>query len=170
MNKKNALEDDLNKNEKSVQLKYKKKDLDEEKNKLLTQMRELEEYDKLLNNQLKIYRERFMLVSNFLDDCVDDVQIMDEIMCSIDKSPMKFQLFSCIDLDALSFKRKNYKMDLEGYSNYLVEVSSYEKELYDNIKALENEQKEKFNNEFFISNDEKNRLDFHGELNDSLES
>ncbi len=104
-----------------------------------------------------------------MEDCVDDVQTMDEILCAIDKSPVKFQLFSCVDLDAVSFKRKNYKLDLEGYAKYLVEVSSYEKELYDNIKALENEQKEKFHNEFFLSQEDKNRLDFHGELNDSLE-
>jgi hypothetical protein len=52
---------------------------------------------------------------------------MDEIICTVDKSPNKLLLFPNIDLDALSYKRRNYKMDLENYKSNLKDASLYEK-------------------------------------------
>jgi hypothetical protein len=69
----------------------------------------LKDYNNLLNSQLKIQREKFLNLSEFLEECIDDVKIMDEIMCTVDKSPNKLLLFANIDLDSLSYKRRNYK-------------------------------------------------------------
>ena len=136
-------------------------------------MKELKEYNNLLNTQLKIYREKFLLLSEFLEDCIEDVRFMDEIICSIDKSPNKLLLFSNVDLDSVSYKRKNYKLELDEYKKFLKESSIYEKMLYEQILKNQEDQKNKFKNDYYIGTDDKQALSFRdrGEgMNDSLEN
>ncbi len=108
-------------------------EIESEKRELNNEAKELKEYNNLLNTQLKINRDRFLLLSEFLEDCIDDVKEMDEIICAVDKSPNKLLLFSNIDLDSLSYKRKNYKIDMDAFLKFFKESSIFEKELYEKI-------------------------------------
>jgi hypothetical protein len=120
----------------------------------------LKDYNNLLNSELKIQREKFLLLSEFLDESIDDVKIMDEIICSVDKSQNKLLLFANIDLDSLSYKRRNYKLDLENFKTNLKDASLYEKEIYEEIVKLQDEQKAKFKNDYYIGTDDKQILSF----------
>jgi ferritin len=108
-------------------------EIESEKRELNNQAKELREYNNLLNSHLKINRDRFLLLSEFLEESIEDVKYMDEIICTLDKSPNKLLLFSNIDLDSLSYKRKNYKNDMDGFRKFFKDSSIYEKELYDKI-------------------------------------
>ena len=131
--KKNLLEEDLTYNEKKTQQRRKKMEIEGEKREYSNQIKELKEYNNLLNMQLKIIRERFLILSEFLEDSMDDVKFMDEILCTVDKSPNKLLLFSNIDLDSLSYKRRNYKLDMDSFRNFFKNSSIFEKELYEKI-------------------------------------
>lgn len=85
---------------------------------------------------------------------------MDEIICSVDKSQNKLLLFANIDLDSLSYKRRNYKLDLENFKTNLKDASLYEKEIYEEIVKLQDEQKAKFKNDYYIGTDDKQILSF----------
>jgi hypothetical protein len=126
----------MNKNEKNGQLKQKKKEIDDEKTLYERKIKELGDYSELLNHRIKILRERFLLISEFLEESVQDIQDMDDKICTMDKGSNKFKIFNCIDLDSLSYKRKNYRIELEEYTSYLVESSVLEKELYENVVKL----------------------------------
>lgn len=123
----------MSSNEKKTQQRRKKMEIESEKRELNNEAKELKEYNNLLNTQLKINRDKFLLLSEFLEDCIDDVKEMDEIICSVDKSPNKLLLFSNIDLDSLSYKRKNYKIDMDSFRKFFKESSIFEKELYEKI-------------------------------------
>jgi hypothetical protein len=94
---------------------------------------QLKEFNNLLNTQLKINREKFLLLSEFLESSIEDVRMMDEIICTVDKSQDRIQLFSNIDLDSISYKRKNYKSELDEYKVFLKDSSLFEKEIYEQI-------------------------------------
>jgi hypothetical protein len=164
--KKNLNEEDLSSNEKKTEQKIRKKKIEEDKNKLTSQAKELKEYNELLNTQLKINREKFLILSEYLDDCITDIKFMDDILCSVDSSPHKLFYFANIDLDALSYKRKNYKAELDIFKSYFTECSFYEKEVYDKIVSLQNEQNEKFKNDYYIGTDEKQVLSFRDNNNE----
>lgn len=120
----------------------------------------MKDYNNLLNSELKIQREKFLLLSEFLEESIDDVKIMDEIICTVDKSQNKLLLFANIDLDSLSYKRRNYKLDLENFKTNLKDASLYEKEVYEEIVKLQDEQKAKFKNDYYIGTDDKQVLSF----------
>jgi hypothetical protein len=103
---------------------------------LLTNIKENREFNNFLNNQLKIKREKFLLLSQYLDENLGDIKEMDDIICKIDKTPNKCVVFTSVDVDALSFKRKNYKTDLENFKKFLTDSSMLEKEIYDEIVKL----------------------------------
>ena len=79
-----------------------------------------------------------MVLSQYLNENLIDVKEMDEIVCAVDKLHTKCVIFTGIDIDALSFKRKNYKNDLENFKKFLVDSSMIEKEIYDEIIKLVN--------------------------------
>lgn len=134
--KRNLLEEDLSTNEKRTQQKKKKIEIENEKKELLNKIKEHREYNNFLNNQLKIKREKYLLVSQYLDENLGDIKEMDEFICAIDKTPNKWVVFTSVDVDALSFKRKNYKNDLENFKKFLTDSSMLEKEIYDEILKL----------------------------------
>jgi hypothetical protein len=117
-------------------MKFKKKEIDDERQLLEKKSKELKEYSECLNLQIRIIRERFLVISEFLEEVVMDIQLMDEKICAMDKSSNKFKIFNCIDLDSLSYKRKNFRIELEEYTSYLFECSVFEKELYEEIVRL----------------------------------
>jgi hypothetical protein len=89
-----------------------------------------------LNSQLKLKREKFLLLSQYLDENLGDIKEMDDLICLIDKTPNKCVVFTSVDVDALSFKRKNYITDLENFKKFLTDSSMLEKEIYDEILKL----------------------------------
>jgi hypothetical protein len=136
--KKNILEEDLSQNEKKAQQKKKKMEIEAEKRELTIQSNELKEFNELLNKQLLIERERFLTLSDYLGSTIEDVKSMDSILCEIDKNPNKLLMFSNIDLDSLSYKRRNYKTEAENFNSYFKNCCMMEKEIYDKIVELVN--------------------------------
>lgn len=130
------LEEDLSTNEKKTQQKKRKIEIENEKKDLLSKIKDFREFNNFLNTQLKIKREKFLLLSQYLDESLGDIKEMDDFICIIDKSPSKCVFFTSIDVDALSFKRKNYKTDLENFKKFLTDSSMVEKEIYDEILKL----------------------------------
>ena len=110
--------------------------------------------------RLRETHKRFKALSEFLIECIDDVKLMDEVLCTLDKSPNKLLLFSDVNLDSLTMKRRNYKFELENFQKYFSDVSIYEKEIYDEIIKMQNEQKQKFKKYYFIVTDDKQTLSF----------
>jgi len=124
----------MSSNEKKTKKIQKKNKIEQDKKKLHDETTEFNQFNYLLNTQLKINREKFLLVAEFLDDCIDDVKNMDEMICRVDRNERRAILFSNIDLDSLSHKRNIYKKDIEVYKKYLKESSILEKELYQQIE------------------------------------
>jgi hypothetical protein len=116
--------------------KFRKNEIENEKSELLLKINDCKEFSTHLNEHLKLKREKFLVLSQYLNENLIDVKEMDELVCSIDKLPRKCVIFSGIDIDALSFKRKNYKNDLENFKKFLVDSSMLEKEIYDEITRL----------------------------------
>jgi len=100
---------------------------------LSNEINEYKEYNNLLNTQLKISREKFLILTNFLEESMDDVKLMDEIICNVDKHASKMVLLSNVDVDNLSYKRKQYKLEVEKFKTVFENASFYEKVLYDKI-------------------------------------
>ena len=130
------LEDDLSTNEKKTQQKIKKIELENERRELSGKSKEHKEFNIFLNSQLKLKREKFLVLSEYIDENLGDIKDMDDIICAIDKSPNKCVIFTSFDVDALSFKRKNYKGDLENFKKFLTDSSMLEKEIYNDIIKL----------------------------------
>lgn len=82
---------------------------------------------------MKISREKFLILTNFLEESMDDVKLMDEIICNVDKHASKMVLLSNVDVDNLSYKRKQYKLEVEKFKTVFENASFYEKVLYDKI-------------------------------------
>jgi len=61
---------------------------------------------------------------------------MDQLLCVIDESPNKLLLFTGVDLDSLSVRRRNFKEDLDEFKTYFRECCIYEKDLYMKIQKL----------------------------------
>ncbi len=119
-----------------MQQKKKRIEIENEKKELLNKTNENKEYNNFLNNQLKLKREKFLFLSQYLDENMGDIKEMDDYICLIDKFPNKCVIFTSFDVDSLSFKRKNYKNDLENFKKFLTDSSMLEKEIYDEIIRL----------------------------------
>ena len=77
----------------------------------------------------------------------------------VNKKENKLLLFSEVNLDSLTVKRRNFKVTLEEFKKVFMEYSLFEKSIYDEIIKKQNEQKEKFKSMYFII-DDKQALDF----------
>ncbi len=131
--KRSLLDKDLSTNEKKSQQRKKILDIEGERRNLQNETSEYREYNNILNSQLKLSREKFLIMSNFLEDCIGDVRFMDELICKADKNVNKLLLFSNVDMDSLSYKRRHYKLELENFKRVFKNTSYYEKELYEKI-------------------------------------
>jgi hypothetical protein len=116
--------------------KIRKNEIENEKKELIIKINDCKEFSTHLNEHLKLKREKFLVLSQYLNENLIDVKEMDELVCTIDKTPKKCVIFSGIDIDALSFKRKNYKNDLENFKKFFIDSSMLEKEIYDEIIRL----------------------------------
>lgn len=134
------LEDDISNNEKRSQQRKKIMDFELERRNLNNEVNDYREYNNLLNSQLKINREKFLILSSFMNDCLEDIKSMDEVICKVDKNPNKMVLLSNVDVDSLSYKRKQYKLEVEKFKTVFENTSYYESELYEKISELVNSQ------------------------------
>lgn len=111
-------------------------DVEQVKRNLSNEINEYKEYNNLLNSQLKISREKFLVLSTYLEECIEDVKLMDDVIYKVDKHSNKMVLLSNVDVDSLSYKRKQYRLEVEKFKNVFENASYYEKELYDDVSKL----------------------------------
>ena len=155
-------EDAYSSNEKKSKFEIKKIEIEKEKREITSKSRELKDYNNLLNNFCTIQREKYQAITEFLTEYFKDIDSIDKLFEFVNKMPDKLLLFSGVNLDSLTVKRRNYKSVLEQYIKKCKEYSLFEKSIYDDIIQKQLEQKEKFKNMYFII-DDKQQLSFKEE-------
>ena len=149
-------------NEKKSKFEIKKIEIEKEKREITSKSRELKDYNNLLNNYCTVQREKYKLITEFLTEYFKDIHSIDQLFEFVNKMPDKLLLFSGVNLDSLTVKRRNYKNVLEEYIKKCKEYSLFEKSIYDDIIQKQIDQKEKFKNMYFII-DDKQQLSFKKE-------
>ena len=155
-------DDAYSSNEKKSKFEIKKIEIEKEKREITSKSRELKDYNNLLNNFCTIQREKYQAITEFLTEYFKDIDSIDKLFEFVNKMPDKLLLFSGVNLDSLTVKRRNYKSVLEQYIKKCKEYSLFEKSIYDDIIQKQFEQKEKFKNMYFII-DDKQQLSFKEE-------
>ena len=108
-----------------------------------------------------MHREKYLTLIEFLTMSLKDIHAIDkffEHVNSMEKNS-RVMLFSDVNLDSLTVKRRNYKTLMSNFFENIKEYSLFEKSIYDEIVKIQNDQKEKFKNMFFII-DDKQQLSF----------
>ena len=149
-------------NEKKSKMEIKKNEIEKEKREIQSKNREIKEYNNLLNNFIYIQREKSLLLNQILTDYLRDVSKIDKMFEIINNKENKLLLFSDVNLDNLTVKRRNYKNVMEEYIKKNKEYSLFEKSIYESVINKQNEQKEKFKSMYFII-DDKQALTFKEE-------
>ena len=147
--------------EKKSLMEQKKSDIEKEKREITSKSRELKDYNNLLNNFCNLHREKYLTIIEFLTMSLKDILTIDkffEHVVNMDKNS-RVMLFSDVNLDSLTVKRRNYKSLMSNFFENIKEYNLFEKSIYDEIVKIQNEQKEKFKNMFFII-DDKQQLSF----------
>ena len=119
---------------KNKQLRLKK--AEEEKLKLTTMAKENSEYTNLLNYQIKIYRAKFVLLSEYLNETLSLIKTMDQVLLEVDENPNKLMLFNGIDIDSLSDKKRKFKGDLEKFKNAFKQFCNHENDLDSRLQKI----------------------------------
>ena len=143
-------------------MEIKKNEIEKEKREIQSKNREIKEYNNLLNNFIYIQREKSLLLNQILTDYLRDVSKIDKMFETINNKENKLLLFSDVNLDNLTVKRRNYKNVMEEYIKKNKEYSLFEKSIYEYVINKQNEQKEKFKSMYFII-DDKQALTFKEE-------
>ena len=156
---KSLQEENFSSNEKKSQLQIKKIDIEKEKREITSKSRELKDYNNLLTSFCNLQREKYTTITQFLSDYLKDINKIDKVFEEVNKKENKLLLFSEVNLDSLTVKRRNFKVTLEEFKKVFMEYSLFEKSIYDEIIKKQNEQKEKFKSMYFII-DDKQALDF----------
>ena len=141
--------------EKKNQMEQKKSDIEKEKREITSKSRELKDYNNLLNNFCNLHREKYLTIIEFLTMSLKDIHEIDkffEYVNGMEKNS-RVMLFSDVNLDSLTVKRRNYKTLMSKFLKNIKEYSLFEKSIYDDIVKIQNNQKEKFKNMFFIIDD-----------------
>ena len=147
--------------EKKSLMEQKKSDIEKEKREITSKSRELKDYNNLLNSFCNLHREKYLTLIEFLTMSLKDIHAIDkffEHVVNMDKNS-RVMLFSDVNLDSLTVKRRNYKTLMTNFFENIKEFSLFEKSIYDEIVKIQNDQKEKFKNMFFII-DDKQQLSF----------
>ena len=141
--------------EKKNQMEQKKSDIEKEKREITSKSRELKDYNNLLNNFCNLHREKYLTIIEFLTMSLKDIHEIDkffEYVNGMEKNS-RVMLFSDVNLDSLTVKRRNYKTLMSKFLKNIKEYSLFVKSIYDDIVKIQNNQKEKFKNMFFIIDD-----------------
>ena len=156
-------------NAKKGSLMSRKLDIEKEKREITGKQRELKDYNNLLNSFCNVQREKYRLLYDIMLEYFSDIDKIDKLFEDVNKRENKRLLFSEVNLDNLTVKRRNFKAVLEGFLDTCSKYSLFEKSIYDDIQNKQNEQKEKFKNMYFIL-DDKQPLSFKEEVDDSSDS
>ena len=143
-------------------MEQKKSDIEKEKREITSKSRELKDYNNLLNNICDTQRKKYLAIIEFLTLYLKDITEIDETFEYVNGLESKLLLFSEVSLDSLTVKRRNYKTLINSFFKEIKEFSLFEKSIYDEIIKIQNNQKEKFKNMFFII-DDKQQLSFKEE-------
>ena len=147
--------------EKKSLMEQKKSDIEKEKREITSKSRELKDYNNLLNSFCNLHREKYLTLIEFLTMSLKDIYTIDKFFEHVNgmEKNSRVMLFSDVNLDSLTVKRRNYKTLMSNFFENIKEYSLFEKSIYDEIVKIQNEQKEKFKNMFFII-DDKQQLSF----------
>ena len=147
--------------EKKSLMEQKKSDIEKEKREITSKSRELKDYNNLLNSFCNLHREKYLTLIEFLTMSLKDINTIDKFFEHVNcmEKNSRVMLFSDVNLDSLTVKRRNFKTLMSNFFQNIKEYSLFEKSIYDEIVKIQNEQKEKFKNMFFII-DDKQQLSF----------
>ena len=97
---------------------------------LKKKIKEIKNYNELLNKYMNIYKERFCFISDFLSNYIEDIMKLDNLL--IDNGVN----IQGINYDSFSNKRKRYKMLVINLCRDIKVFNIFEKELYDKLIKL----------------------------------
>ena len=142
-------------------MEQKKSDIEKEKREITSKSRELKDYNNLLNSFCNLHREKYLTLIEFLTMSLKDIHTIDKFFEHVNgmEKNSRVMLFSDVNLDSLTVKRRNFKTLISNFFEEIKEYSLFEKSIYDEIVKIQNDQKEKFKNMFFII-DDKQQLSF----------
>ena len=142
-------------------MEQKKSDIEKEKREITSKSRELKDYNNLLNSFCNLHREKYLTLIEFLTMSLKDIHTIDKFFEHVNgmEKNSRVMLFSDVNLDSLTVKRRNFKTLMSNFFQNIKEYSLFEKSIYDEIVKIQNDQKEKFKNMFFII-DDKQQLSF----------
>ena len=97
---------------------------------LKIKIRDIKNYNDLLNEYMNVYKERFCVLSDFLRNYIEDIMSLDNLL-------MEYGLnIPGINYDSFSNKRKRYKMLVGNLCRDVKVYNIFEKNLYDELVKL----------------------------------
>ena len=110
---------------------------------LKKKIKDIKNYNELLNEYMNIYKERFCFLSDFLSDYIEDIMKLDNLL-------MEYGLnIPGVNYESFSNKRKRYKMLVINLCRDVKVYNIFEKDLYDKlVKLKEFEQGQSENNSY----------------------
>jgi hypothetical protein len=106
-------------------------------------IKDIKNYNELLNEYMNIYKERFCYLSDFLSDYIEDIMKLDNLLMEYGLS------IPGVNYESFSNKRKRYKMLVINLCRDVKVYNIFEKDLYDKlVKLKEFEQVHSENNSY----------------------
>ena len=109
---------------------------------LKKKMKEIKNYNELLNEYMNVYKERFCYLSDFLSVYIEDIMELDKLLMGHGLN------IPGINYDSYSNKRIRYKMLVGNLLKEVKVFNKFEKELYDRIVKLKEYEEQSENNSY----------------------
>ena len=109
---------------------------------LKKKMKEIKNYNELLNEYMNVYKERFCYLSDFLSVYIEDIMELDKLLMGHGLN------IPGINYDSYSNKRIRYKMLVGNLLKEVKVFNKFEKELYDRIVKLKENEEQSENNSY----------------------
>ena len=103
-------------------------------------IKEIKNYNELLNEYMNIYKERFCFLSDFLSDYIEDIMKLDNLLMENGLN------IPGINYESFSNKRKRYKMLVINLCRDVKVYNIFEKDLYEKLLKLKEFDKGKSEN------------------------
>ena len=107
---------------------------------LNNKIKEIKNYNKLLNEYMNIYKQRFCFISDFLSGYISDIMKLDNLLLDYGLD------IQGINYDSFISKRKRYKMLVINLCREIKVYNIFEKQLYDKLNKLKEFEKEQSEN------------------------
>ena len=109
---------------------------------LKNKIKEIKNYNELLNEYMNIYKERFCFLSDFLNDYIEDIMKLDNLL-------MDYGLnIPGINYETFTNKRKRYKMLVINLCRDVKVYNIFEKDLYEKLVKLKEFEQQSGNNSY----------------------